>query len=182
MFLQDLKYGLRMLVKSPGFSFVAILSLALGIGANTAIFSLVNAILLRPLPVEDPARLVVVSTTDQRNRRNLPLSHLNYRDLRSQNAVFTDMAAITFNQLNYRHGQESEQAPSQVVSANYFTVLGAAPTLGRGFLAEEEARVTPVAVLSHGFWERSFGSDPAVVGQTMILNRTPHTIVGGGPK
>jgi predicted permease len=180
--MQDLKYGLRILLKSPGFSFVAIASLALGIGANTAIFSLVNAVLLRPLPVEDPAHLVVVSTTDQRNPGTLPLSHLNYRDLRSQNAVFADMAAITFNQLNYSHGQESEQIPAQVVSANYFTVLGAAPALGRGFLPEEETRVTPVAVLSHGFWERSFGSDPSVIGRTMILNRTPYTIVGVGPK
>ena len=182
MFFNDLKYGLRMLAKSPGFSLVAILSLALGIGANTAIFSLVNAVLLRPLPVEDPASLVVVSTTDQRNPGNLPLSHLNFKDLRSQNAVFSDMAAITFNQLNYSHGQEAEQIPAQVVSANYFTVLGAAPTLGRGFLPEEEARVTPVAVLGHGFWERSFGSDPTVVGKTMTLNRTPYTVVGVAPK
>jgi predicted permease len=182
MLLQDLKYALRMLVKSPAFSAVAILSLALGIGANTAIFSLVNAVLLRPLPVEDPSRLVTVSTTDQRNPGNLPLSHLNFRDLRSQNAVFTDMAAVTFNQLNYNHGQESEQIPAQVVGANYFAVLGAVPALGRGFLPEEEARVTPVAVLSHGFWERSFGSDPAVIGKTMTLNRTPYTIVGVGPK
>ena len=182
MFFQDLKYGVRMLVKSPGFSLIAILSLALGIGANTAIFSLVNAVLLRPLPVEDPASLVVVSTTDQRNPGNLPLSHLNFKDLRSQNAVFSDMAAITFNQLNYSHGQESEQIRAQVVTANYFTVLGAAPALGRGFLPEEEARVTPVAVLSHGFWERSFGSDPTVAGKTMTLNRTPYTIVGVAPK
>ncbi len=182
MFLADLKYALRMLVKSPAFSVVAILSLALGIGANTAIFSLVNAVLLRPLPVEDPSRLVAVSTTDQRNPGNLPLSHLNFRDLRSQNAVFTDMAAVTFNQLNYNHGQESEQIPAQIVGANYFAVLGAVPALGRGFLPEEEARVTPVAVLSHGFWERSFGSDPAVIGKTMTLNRMPYTIVGVAPK
>ncbi len=182
MFFQDLKYGLRMLVKSPGFSLVAILSLALGIGANTAIFSLVNALLLRPLPVEDPPSLVVVSTTDQRNPGNLPLSHLNFKDLRAQNAVFSEMAAVTGNQVNYSHGQESEQIGVQIVTANYFPLLGAAPALGRGFLPEEEATGTPVAVLSDGFWERSFGSNPGVIGTTLTLNRTPYTIIGVAPK
>ena len=140
--MQDLKYGFRMLVKSPGFSFVAILSLALGIGANTAIFSLINAVLLRPLPVTDPQTLVLVSTTDQRNPGNLPLSHLNFKDLRAQNAVFTDMASLTFNQVNYSHGQESEQIPVQIVTANFFSLLGAEPSPGRGFRAEEEAQAT----------------------------------------
>src|SRR5258708_11085711 len=164
MFLADLKYALRMLVKSPAFSVVAILSLALGIGANTAIFSLVNAVLHRPLPVGAPSRLVAVSTTDQRNPGNLPLSHLNFRDLRSQNAVFTDMAAVTFNQLNYNHGQESEQIPAQIVGANYFAVLGAGPALRRRFLSEEEARVVPVARPHHGFLERKVRSPPAAIG------------------
>src|SRR3954470_23376455 len=182
MFFQDLKYGLRMLVKSPGFSLVAILSLALGIGANTAIFTLVNALLLRPLPVQDAGSLVLVSTTDQRNPGNLPLSHLNFRDLRAQNAVFTDMAAISFNQMNYAHGQESEQVPVQVVSANFFSLLGAEPAVGRGFRADEETQGTPVVAVSHGFWERSLGPDPGVVGKTMTLNRTPYTIVGVAPK
>ena len=180
--MQDLKYGLRMLVKSPGFSLIAMLSLALGIGANTAIFSLINAVLLRPLPVTDPQTLVMVSTTDQRNPGNLPLSHLNFNDLRAQNAVFTDMASLTFNQVNYSHGQESEQIPVQVVTANFFSLLGAEPAMGRSFRAEEEAQVTPVAVVSHGFWERSLGSDPSAVGKTLTLNRTPYTVVGIAPK
>jgi putative ABC transport system permease protein len=180
--MQDFKYGFRMLVKSPGFSLVAILSLALGIGANTAIFSLINAVLLRPLPVTDPQTLVLVSTTDQRNPGNLPLSHLNFKDLRAQNAVFTDMASLTFNQVNYSHGQESEQIPVQIVTANFFSLLGAEPSPGRGFRAEEEAQATPVAVVSHGFWERSLGSDPSAVGKTLTLNRTPYTIVGIAPK
>jgi predicted permease len=171
-----------MFVKSPGFSLVAIVSLALGIGANTAIFSLVNALLLRPLPVHDAGSLVTVSTTDQRNPGNLPLSHLNFKDLRAQNASFSGMAAITFNQVNYSHGQEAEQIPVQVVSANYFSLLGAEPALGRGFREEEEAQATPVAVISHGFWERSLGSNPNVIGTTVVLNRTPYTIVGVAPK
>jgi macrolide transport system ATP-binding/permease protein len=182
MLLQDVKYGFRMLVKSPGFSLVATLSLALGIGANTAIFSLVNAVLLRPLPVADAAALVSVSTTDQRNPGNLPVSHLNYKDIRAQNAAFTDMGAFTFAAVNYSTGQESEQIPTQVVSSNYFSLLGTQPALGRGFLPEEENSATPVAVVSHGFWERSLGSDPGVIGRTILLNRRPFTIIGIAPK
>src|ERR687891_424904 len=97
--LQDLRYGLRLLAKSPAFTTIAALSLALGIGANTAIFSLVNVILLKPIPVEDAAGLVSVFTVDQRNPGNLPLSHLNYRDLRDQNQVFSGMAGVTFAQV-----------------------------------------------------------------------------------
>src|SRR5262249_2298438 len=182
MFFQDVKYGVRMLVKSPGFSVVAVLSLALGIGANTAIFSLVNAVLLRPLPVADPVRLLSVSTTDQKNPGNLPLSHLNFKDLRAQNGVFTDMAAFTFNQVNYSAGRESEQVVVQVVTANYFTLLGTQPALGRAFLPEEEATAAPVAVVSDGFWQRSLGSDPNIVGKTLTLNRVPYTVIGVAPK
>ena len=180
--LQDLRYALRLIAKSPAFSAVAIGSLALGVGANTAIFSLVNVLLLRPIPVEEPARLASVFTTDARNPGNLPLSHLNYKDLRDQNEVFAGMAAIAFAQMNWSAGRDSEQIPAQVVSGNYFSVLGVRPALGRGFLPEEDARPTPVAVLSHGFWERSLGSNPAIVGQTLTLNRTPFTVVGVAPK
>jgi putative ABC transport system permease protein len=182
MLWQDLRYAIRMLVKSPGFSLVAVLSLALGIGANTAIFSLVNAVLLRPLPVSDPARLLSVSTTDQKNPGNLPLSHNNFTDLRAQNAVFTDMAAFTFNQVNYSAGQATEPVAVQLVTANYFSLLGAQPSLGRTFLPEEETRAAAVAVISDGFWHRSLGADPAVVGRTITLNRVPYTIVGVAPR
>jgi macrolide transport system ATP-binding/permease protein len=180
--MHDLKYAFRMLVKSPGFSLVAILSLALGIGANTAIFSLINAVLLRPLPVADASSLMLVSTTDQRNPGNLPLSHLNFKDLRAQNSVFTDMASLTFNQMNYSHAEGSEQIPVQVVSSNFFSLLGAEPAMGRGFRTEEEAQATPVVVLSHGFWQRTLGSDPSLVGRTITLNRTPYTVVGIAPQ
>ncbi|HEU4891265.1 MAG TPA: ABC transporter permease, partial [Vicinamibacterales bacterium] len=182
MVFNDLRYAFRMLVKSPGFSLVAILSLALGIGANTAIFSLINAVLLRPVPVTDPQSLVLVSTTDQRNPGNLPLSHLNFKDLRSQNSVFTDMASLTFNQMNYSHGEGSEQIPVQIVTSNFFSLLGAEPSLGRSFRHDEEAQAAPVAVVSHGFWERSLGADPSIVGRTITLNRTPYTVIGVAPK
>ena len=180
--LHDVRYGLRMLAKSPAFTAIAALSLALGIGANTAIFSLVNVILLRPIPVDDPARVASVFMQDQRNPGNLPLSHLNYKDLRAGNAVFTDMAAFAFAQVNWSAGAGSEQIPAQVVSGNYFSLLGVTPALGRGFVPDEDVRPTPVAVISHAFWERSFGSDPAIVGRTVTLNRVPFTVVGVAPR
>ena len=179
MLWQDLRYGVRMLVKSPGFTAVAVLSLALGIGANTAIFSLINAVLFAPLPVEKPSELVQVAMTDERNPGNLPLSHLNFKDLRAQNEVFTGMAAVSFAGVNYSAGNgEPEQIAVRVVTSNYFTVLGIPPVMGRGFLPEEEDHATPVAVVSDGFWERSLGRDPQIVGKTMVLNRIPFTIVG----
>jgi predicted permease len=169
-----------MLAKSPAFTIIAALSLALGIGANTAIFSMVNVILLRPVPVSEPDRVVSVFMLDQRNPGNLPFSHLNYKDVRDQNQVFSGMAAFTFAQLNWSNATESEQIPAQVVSGNYFSLLGVEPALGRAFMPEEDERPTPVVVVSHGFWERSLGSDPAIVGKTLTLNRTPFTVVGVG--
>ena len=180
--MNDIRYGLRALLRSPAFTIVAALSLALGIGANTAIFSLVNAVLIRPMPVQDPGALAALYTTDQRNPGNLPLSHLNFKDLRAQNAVFTDVAAFTFTQLNWSAGNESEQILAQVTTANYFSLLGAEPALGRGFGPEEDERPTNVAVVSHGFWQRSLGSDPNIVGKTLTLNRTPFTVVGVAQK
>ncbi|HEY7497578.1 MAG TPA: ABC transporter permease [Vicinamibacterales bacterium] len=176
--IQDFRYGLRMLVKSPAFTAIAVLSLALGIGANSAIFSLVNVALLKPIPVREPGRLAAVFTTDQRNPGNLPLSHLNYKDLRDQNQVFTEMAAVTFAQVNWSRGTASEQIQIQVVSGNYFSLLGAPLLHGRSFHPEEDHKATPVAVLSHGFWERSLGRDPDIVGKTVTLNRTPFTVIG----
>jgi macrolide transport system ATP-binding/permease protein len=180
--LHDIKYAVRLLVKSPGFTAVAVLSLALGIGANTAIFSLVNAVLLRPIPVQEADRLATVFMTDTRNAGNLPLSHLNYKDLRSQNQVFTDMAAFTFSQVNWSNGNASEQILLQVAAGSYFSVLGTQPAIGRSFAAEEDIKPTPVIVLSHGFWERSLGLDPSIVGRTLTINRTPFTVIGIMPK
>ena len=180
--LQDLRYGLRMLAKSPAFTSIAVLSLALGIGANSAIFSLVNVLLLRPIPVQEPERLASVFMSDQRNPGNLPLSHLNFKDLRDQNEVFSGMAAFAFAQVNWSRGTESEQIPLQVVTANYFGVLGAEPATGRSFRPEEEHKPTPVAVISYGFWERSLGLDPDILGKTLTLNRTPFTVIGIAPR
>jgi predicted permease len=176
--IQDFRYGVRLLLRSPGFTAVAVLSLALGIGANTAIFSIINVALLKPIPVQEPDRLAAVFMTDQRNPGNLPLSHLNYKDLRDQNDVFTEMTALTFAQVNWSQGNGSEQIPLQVVAGNYFSLLGAPLAQGRAFHPDEDRRPTPVIVLSHGFWERSLGRDPNVVGRTLTLNRTPFTVIG----
>jgi macrolide transport system ATP-binding/permease protein len=178
--LKDLKYGARMLLRSKAFSLIAVLSLALGIGANTAIFSLVQTMMFSPFPVEAPDQLVSVFTTDQRNPGNLPMSHLNFKDIRDQNSSFSGTAAITFAQVNMLVGQSSEQIFTQLVTGNYFDVLGMKPAQGRTFLPSEDATPGshPVAVLSYGLWQRRFGGDPSIVGKTITLNRQPFSIIG----
>jgi predicted permease len=182
--LKDLKYGARLLLRNPGFAAVAVLSLALGIGANTAIFSLVQQILASPFPVAGPDRLVAVFTTDKRNPGNLPMSHLNFKDIRQQNVVLADAGAFTFAQVNYLgSGGASEQLLAQVTSGNYFDLLGVRLALGRGFRPEEDgpAGSGPVTVISYGLWERLFGRDPQMLGKTLSINRLPFTVIGVAP-
>jgi putative ABC transport system permease protein len=183
--LKDLRYAVRMLRQSPGFTLVALASLAIGIGANTAIFSLVNEVLLRPMPVADPAGLVSVFQTDERNPGNIPVSHLNFKDLRRQNGVLADMAAVSFGQANFRpESGEGTPQPIQLVTGNYFDLLGVRLAAGRGFLASEDAGdgSGPVAVISWPFWQRQFGGRPEAVGAKIQLNRSPFTIVGVTPR
>jgi predicted permease len=188
--LQDLKYGARLLAKTPGFTAIAALSLALGIGANTTIFTLVNAVLLNPLPVEDPAQLVSVYTTDERNQGPAALgflqtSAMNFKDLRDKNEVFSGMTGHTGVPLNITGGSgQPEQIFGELVTGNYFSVLGARPQIGRGFLPDEDE--TPgaklVAVLGYGEWQKRFGGDPSIVGRTISLNGAAFTVVGVMPK
>src|SRR5579871_4568186 len=188
--LQDLKFGARLLAKSPGFTVVAALSLALGIGANTTIFTLVNAVLLNPLPVEDPAQLVSVWTTDERNANGtgfgfLQVSPMNFKDLRDHNGVFSGMTAHTGLPLSISGGTgEPQQVFGEIVTGNYFNVLGAKPLVGRGFLPDEDQ--TPgaklVCVLGYGEWQNRFGGDPSLVGRTITLNGQPFTVVGVMPR
>ncbi|MBI3263813.1 MAG: ABC transporter permease [Acidobacteria bacterium] len=182
--LQDIRYGARMLWARPGFTVIAALSLALGIGANTAIFTLVNDVLLKPVPVADPGRLVVVSTTDQRNPGNLPVSHLNFLDIRDQNRVFSAVAGQAFTTVNVLVGTETVQAPTLVVTWNYFQALGLGTGLGRLFLPQEDQTPGshPVVIMSHGLYERRFGSDPSIVNRTITLNRQPFTVIGVTPR
>src|SRR5882724_7925928 len=131
---QDLRYGFRMLLKSPGFTLVAVLSLALGIGANTAIFSVLNAFLFAPLPVDRPSELVNMFTTDTKNPGNLPVSHYNFKNFREKNGVFSDVTAYTGTGGSKTAGKETRGVFVGVAGGNYFDVLGVKPLIGRTFL------------------------------------------------
>jgi predicted permease len=186
--LYDLRFALRLLRKSPGFTVVAVLTLALGIGANTAIFTVVNAVILRPLPVKDPDRLVAVMGTDTRNntaqQQFLPISFLNYRDLRDKNDVLTDMAAITGTGVSFSGKGNPAQLNAALVTGNYFDVLGVHAAQGNTFDSEQAKKEGgyPVVVLSNGLWERQFGGDRAIIGTTVTLNQQPFTVLGVLPK
>src|SRR5215813_11623037 len=181
---QDVRFGFRILFKSPAFTIVAALSVALGRDANTAVFSIINASLLKQLTVEEPERLVSLFTTDTKNPGNLPTSHLNYVDYRDQNQVFTGLLAYTFAPQSLTRGETTEPVISLVVSGNYFDVLGVKAASGRTFMPDEDKTpgTRPVVVLSHGLWQRSFGGDPNLVGKTISLNRHDFAVVGIAPE
>ncbi len=180
--MQDFRFALRMLRQSPGFAAIAILSLALGIGANTAIFTLVNAALLRPpAGVREPATLAQVWTHWAGRGGYGNVSYPNYIDTRDQTAaVFDGLACYSMKPLDARIGNESERLSGMIVSANYFSVLGAPIEAGRTLGPEDERGPgnSAVAVISHGYWQRRFGGDRAVIGRTVSLNSHPFTIVG----
>jgi putative ABC transport system permease protein len=181
--IQDFRYGLRMLVKNPGFTFVAVLALALGIGANSAIFSVVNTVLLRPLPYTDPERLVMV--WEDAAKRGFPRdtpAAANYIDWRDQNQVFEGMAAIADQSFNLTGVGDPERIDGRRVSANLFALLGVEPQLGRAFLPEEDRPGgNRVVVMSHGLWQRRFGSDINIAGKAFTLNGESYTVVGVMP-
>jgi putative ABC transport system permease protein len=179
--VNDLRYAFRQLTKNPGFTAVAVLTLALGIGANTAIFSLVDAILLRPLSgVEEPERLVAVYTSDYSSTRYGTSSYPDYVDYRDRNEVFSGLAAYFDTSINLSAGSAAERTQGAVVSGNYFLVLGVKTTLGRPLLPEDDKHLGahPVAVVSYEAWQRRFGADPGLVGKTVLLNNHTFTLVG----
>ncbi|HJQ22311.1 MAG TPA: ABC transporter permease [Blastocatellia bacterium] len=183
--LKDIRFGLRMLMKNPAFTAVAVVSLALGIGANTAIFSVINSFLLAPLPVAEPGKLVSVFTIDQKNPGPLPVSHYNFLDYRDKTDVFDGVLAYNFAAVNLsRSTGEGRQLFAEVATGNYFDVLGVKPLYGRTFIPDEDRTpgTHPVAVLGYGCWQRDFGGDPAIVGQAISLNRRDFTVVGILPK
>src|SRR5579863_947014 len=190
-FIHDVRYGLRMLAKNPAFTTVAVVTLALGIGANTAIYSLLDQVLLRSLPVKQPDRLVQLrfagSDTGTTNLyggdRHDYFSYPMYRDLRDQNSVFSGVLATDTVQIGVQWHNQPELVSGELVSGNYFNVLGIAPGLGRLFVPsdDEVQEANPVVVLSFGYWKRRFGSDPSVVNQSIQINGHPFTIIGVTP-
>src|SRR5262249_47218802 len=188
--LQDVRYGFRVLRKSPGFLIAAVVSLALGIGANATIFTMINTIFLQPLPVEKPEELMYVYGTDTNNSGNsvlgqfMPMSYPNYADYKKQNSVFSDLGVYGFpNQVSLGTGGKPEPANVELVSRNYFNALGVKAALGRTFLPEEDIAegASSVAVLDYKFWQRRFGGKPGIIGDTVRLNGHPFTIIGVAP-
>jgi len=180
--MHDLRYALRSLLRQPGFTAAVAITLALGIGANTAIFSVVNGVLLRPLPYPQPEQLMTVWTrfsSGQRETASMP----DFTDWKAQSASFARMSAYANSNDNLAAvGGEPERVPSARVVADFFSTLGVSPAVGRWFVPDEFVFGSHrVVVLSHGLWERRFGADPAIVGQSITLNARPYTVVGVAP-
>jgi putative ABC transport system permease protein len=180
--LQDLRYGARMLSKTPGYTLIAVLTLALGIGATTTIFSFVNGILLRPLPYRETERLVLVNEISAQRGPMGGISFPNLLDWREQNQVFTGIAAWGGGGYTLTGNGDPEQLPGSSISYNTFEVLGIAPVLGRTFREEEDRPGQDlVVILGYGLWERRFGAKPDVIGQTITINNRPRTVIGVMP-
>ena len=182
--IQDLRYALRMLRNSPGFTAVAILTLALGVGANTAIFSVIDSVLLRPLPYQDPDGIVMVWENDsQHPNPHNTVSPPDFLDWQSRNSVFAEMSALFDQRVILTGNGVPQEVVVQDVSANFFSVLGVHPILGSGFTAENgKPGHDDVIVLSYGFWKERFASDPGIIGKPVVLNGHPQIVVGVAPK
>ena len=181
--LADLRYGLRLLRLTPAFTAIAICALALGIGANSAIFSTVDSVLLQPLPYQDPARLVLVweDASFASFPKNTPAPG-NFFSWRERNHVFTDMAAARFATANLTADGPPEQVFGRRVTSNFFDVLGVRPLLGRAFTAQEDDTAASVVLLSYGLWQRRYVGDPSVIGKTMLMDGSEFTIIGVLPR
>ena len=182
-FVQDLRYAFRTLRKAPLFTSVAVLSLALGIGANTAIFTLVNQLILQLLPVRDPEQLVLLTARGEHygsNTGNNALSYPMYQDFRDKNQVFQGMFCRFSTSLSLTYEGRTELIVGELVSGNYFPVLGVGAALGRVFTAQDDLMQGghPIAVLSHGYWKTRFAADPSVIGRKIVVNGYPLTVVG----
>lgn len=176
--IQDLRYGVRMLRKSPGFAAIAVLTLAIGVGANTAVFSVVYGVLLEPLPYQDSSRLVLLNETTPKVG-DVSVSYPNFLDWRSQSRNFSQMAAVHGVGFNLSGVNQPESIDGEAVSANFLSMLGVHPIIGRDFDAsEEKAGTAPVVMLNHSLWQSHFGADPNAVGRTVMLDGHSYTIIG----
>ncbi len=182
--LQDVRYGLRALGKAPGFALIVALTLGLGIGANTAIFSVVNAFLLRPMPVPNPQELAVLAVTHEGNDDPHPVSYLDYKDYRDQSDKFTDIAGYDINFLGLSADGRAERVTTSYVTSNFFPMLGVNALHGRVYQrGEGDDANTPLnLILGHSYWKRRFAGDPAVIGKNVILNGQAATIIGVTPE
>jgi predicted permease len=179
---EDLRYGLRMLLKRPGFTIIALVTFALGIGANTVIFSGVYALYLQPLPYANAGRLVVVTEADK-NGLESGVSFPDFSDWKHQNAVFDEMAAFRNVVMNLSEGGAVEPLSGSLVSQEFIPLLGASPVIGRGFLTEDfRPGATKTIILSHPFWQRRFGGDPSIIGKQLKLNDEDFTVIGVMPQ
>src|SRR5271170_3753038 len=189
--VEDVRYALRQFRNNPGFTLTAVVTLALGIGANTAIFSLLDQALLRSLPVKDPAKLVLLRFTgtdsghlhDYGGDQGDYFSYPMYRDLRDKNSVFEGLIATTRAEAGVLWKNEPGLAQTELVSGNYFDVLGVRPAAGRLFVQSDDVQpnANPIIALSYGYWRRRFGADPQVIGQSSLVNGHPFTVVGVAP-
>src|SRR5215510_4642178 len=183
--LKDIRYGLRGLLKRPGFTAIALVALALGIGANTAIFSLVNAVVLRPLPFPDPDQLVWVYGNIRNGGNRASVSPPDFLDYRNQNKTFEQFAASGTQPMpkNLTGSGEPERLMASAVTGNYFDAFKVSPALGRGFsLENEKTGQDQVTVLSHEFWQKHFGGDPEIIDKTIILDSKPYQVIGVMPE
>ena len=187
---QDIRFGLRSMLRSPSFTVICILSLALGIGANTTIFTVINAVLLHPLPVAEISRLVQLDTVDsktmvtQARATKMGMSYANCEDYQRQSQVFDGLSCNSGTALTWSGEAEPKQVAGQLVNANYFQVLGLTPTAGRFFLPDEDTKPggNNVAILSYSLWTNKFGSDRNLIGRSVTFNATPFTVIGVAPK
>ncbi|MBO0862938.1 MAG: ABC transporter permease, partial [Chloracidobacterium sp.] len=181
---QDLRYGARMLWRNPGFTLVAILTLALGIGANTAIFSFINSLFLRPLAIANPEQVMRLYAEDSRGRRFDVFSYPNYADLRDRNQTLQALAAHSYTAASVGFGAGAEDTPGEVVTGNYFNLLGINAVLGRTLQPEDDLApgANPVVVISHAFWQSRLGSEKSAMGRKLYINGHPFTVVGVMPE
>src|SRR5205809_3908274 len=178
MLLEDIRYGLRTFQKNPGFTTVAVLTLALGIGANTAIFSVVNGVLLRPLPYREPGQLVQLGM-DRSGKASTDIGSATFVEVKAQSQSLARIAAYSGGDMTLTGAGPAERVVSGAVTADFFPLLGVQPAVGRNFSREEDTPNGPkAAILGHGLWQSRFGGDPDVLGRTITLNQQSYTVVG----